>query len=218
MAQSFIWTAGFLEHLLLLGVLVTRGRARQFPFFTLLILFYVLRSLSILLLLRHLPAPAMHFASLVLDITGILLECAVLSHLVFLGLHSLGMLHRILLPLLLVVSAALVVTHLVPVSRYYTRAGPLLLHFYLAVFMLEWGIVLLMLLRSARLRWRTHVATITFGFAVYSATLLFAGGYFSNGRELRDYIFFSYLRIGIYLLVLLWWTVTLWLPDPYPEH
>jgi hypothetical protein len=214
MTQHLIWTAGFVEHLLLLGVLITRGRARQFPFFTLLILFYLLRSLTILLLLSHLTPPGLHFASLVIDVTDLLLECAVLAQLIFFGLRPLDALHRVLLPLLLLVSAALVVTHLVPVSRYYSRAAPLVLHFYLAIFMLEWCLVLLFLLRSLRLTWRSHVAAISIGFGAYSAVLLFAGGYFSNGREMREYVFFSYLRIGVYLLVVLWWIVTLWRHDP----
>jgi hypothetical protein len=218
MTQHLIWTAGFLGHLLLLGVLVVRGRAQRFPFFTLLIFFYLLRSLAILLLLGHLAPPGLHLASLVFDITDLLLECAVLTQLVFAGLRPLDMLHRVLLPLLLLVSAALVVTHLVPVGRYYTRAAPLLLHYYLAVFMLEWGFVLLFLLHSLGLTWRSYVAAISFGFGVYSAALLFAGGYFSNGRELRDYIFFSYFRICVYLLVVLWWIVTLWLQDRYQDH
>jgi hypothetical protein len=214
MTQHLIWTAGFLGHLVLLGVLIVRGRAQRFPFFTLLILFYLLRSLTILLLLGHLAPPGVHLASLVFDVTDLLLECAVLTQLVLAGLGPLDRLHRILLPLLLVVSAALIVTHLVPVSHYYTRAAPLLLHYYLAVFMLEWSLVLFFLLRSLGLTWRSHVATITFGFGIYAAALLFAGGYFSNGRELREYIFFSYFRICIYLLVLLWWIVTLWRQDP----
>jgi hypothetical protein len=217
MTQHLIWTAGFLGHLLLLGVLIVRGRAQRFPFFTLLILFYLLRSLTILLLLGHLAPPGLHLASLVFDVTDLLLECAVLTQLVFAGLTPLDTLHRVLLPLLLVASAALVVTHLVPVSHYYTRAAPLLLHYYLAVFMLEWALVLFFLLRSLGLTWHSHVAAITFGFGVYSAALLFAGGYFSNGRELREYVFFSYFRIAIYLLVVLWWIVTLWRPDPSQE-
>jgi hypothetical protein len=78
----------------------------------------------------------------------------------------------------------------------------------------EWAIVLAFLLRPLRLSWRSHVAAITFGFGVYSAALLAGGGYFTTGREMRDYVFFSFLRISVYLLILLWWMVTLWFGDP----
>jgi hypothetical protein len=80
--------------------------------------------------------------------------------------------------------------------------------------MVEWAIVLAFLLRSLRLSWRTHVAAISFGFGIYSAALLAGGGYFTIGREMRDYVFFSFLRISVYLLILLWWMVTLWFGDP----
>jgi hypothetical protein len=213
MTQHLIWTAGFLGHLLLVGVLIVRGRAQRFPFFTLLILFYLLRSLAIALLLGHLAPPGLRLASLVFDVTDLLLELAVLTQLVFVGLRRLDTLHRFLLPLLLVVSAALVVTHLVPVSHYYIRALPLLLHYYIAIFVLEWCLVLVLLLRPLGLTWRSHVAAISFGFGGYAAALLFAGGYFSSGRRMSEYIFFSYFRISVYLLVVLWWIITLWQQD-----
>jgi hypothetical protein len=31
---------------------------------------------------------------------------------------------------------------------------------------------------------------------------------------MSDYVFFSFFRISVYLLILLWWAVTLWLPEP----
>jgi hypothetical protein len=31
---------------------------------------------------------------------------------------------------------------------------------------------------------------------------------------MRDYVFFSFFRISIYLLILLWWAITLWLAEP----
>jgi hypothetical protein len=43
--------------------------------------------------------------------------------------------------------------------------------------------------------------------------LLTAGGYFTRGREMRDFVFFSFMRISVYLLVQLFWCVILWLPE-----
>ena len=71
----------------------------------------------------------------------------------------------------------------------------ILIHFLVSVIMVEWAIVLAFLLRPLRLSWRSHVAAISFGFGVYSAALLAGGGYFTTGREMRDYVFFSYFRI-----------------------
>ena len=71
---------------------------------------------------------------------------------------------------------------------------------------------LLALLRQLRLSWRSHVAAISFGFGVYSLALLAGGGYFTVGREMNDFVLFAYVRIGVYLLVLLWWMVSLYSP------
>jgi hypothetical protein len=65
-----------------------------------------------------------------------------------------------------------------------------------------------------RLSWRSHVVAISLGLGIYSASLLAGGGYFTTGREMRDYVFFSFFRISIYLLILLWWAITLWLAEP----
>jgi hypothetical protein len=88
------------------------------------------------------------------------------------------------------------------------------MHFLLAVLMVEWAILLAFLLSPLRLSWRSYVFSISLGFGIYSAALLTGGGYFTTGREMRDYVFFSFFRISTYLLILLWWAVTLWLPEP----
>ena len=210
MTDHIIWAAGLVGHLLVVAALIARGRARRFPCFTLLIVFDILRALALALLLGHLAPPALHVASIAFEITDLLLEFAVLTELVLTALWPLGRLRRIMLPSLLLASGALIVTHLAPVRHYTGRFAPLLLHFLLGVLFLEWSLVLASLLRPLRLRWRSDVAAISFGFGVYSAALLFAGGYFRVGRDLSDYIFFSYLRIAVYLLVVLWWVITLW--------
>ena len=210
MAQHLIWTAGIVGHLLLIAVLVIRGRAKRFPFFTLLILFDVLRSLALALVLRHLRPPALHAAIAAFEISDLFLEFAVLAELVVFALRPLGSIRRILLPLLILASGVLIVTRLAPISHYNVHTAPVLLHFLLGVLLLLWSIVLALLLRPLGLRWRSDVAAITFGFGVYSAVLLFAGGYFRIGRDLSDYILFSYLRIGVYLAVVFWWIASLW--------
>ncbi len=99
---------------------------------------------------------------------------------------------------------------LAPLSRYPGRAMPLLLHFALGVLFVEWSLALALMLRQLRLRWRSDVAAISLGFGIYSAALLLAGGYFRVGRDLGDFILFSYLRIAAYLAVVLWWILALW--------
>jgi hypothetical protein len=217
MTNHLIWAAGLFGHVLLLGVLFTRRRVARFPWFTLLIVFYFLRSVGLAATLHFSGHPAHRFAILILDITDVLLQCAVLAELTWIALRPLGGIRRFTLPLLLLGSGVLIVMRLAPAGYSSLRMDLVLLHFLLSVLMVEWAIVLAFLLRPLRLSWRTHVAALSFGFGVYSAALLVGGGYFTVGREMSDYVFFYFFRISVYLLVLLWWSLTLWLKEPKPS-
>ncbi len=218
MTNHLIWAAGLFGHVLLLGVLFTRRRVASFPWFTLFIVFYLLRSVGLAAALHFSGHPAHRFALLILDITDVLLQCAVLAELTWIALRPLSGLRRFTLPLLLVGSGILIVMRLAPAGYSSLRMDLVLLHFLLSVLMVEWAIVLGFLLRPLRLSWRTHVAALSFGFGIYSAALLVGGGYFTIGREMSDYVFFSFFRITVYLLVLLWWAVALWLKEPKPNE
>jgi hypothetical protein len=214
MTDHLIWATGLLGHLLLLTVLFTRKRVARFPWFTLLIVFYLLRSIGLAAGMRFFGHPAHLFTTIVVDITDILLQCAVLAELGWIALRPLGDLRRVTLPLLIVASSVLIVMRLAPAGHSSVRTVLVLIHFLLSVLMVEWAVVLAFLLRPMGLSWRSHVAAISFGFGVYSAALLAGGGYFTTGREMRDYVFFSFFRISVYLVILLWWSVSLWLQEP----
>jgi hypothetical protein len=214
MTNQIIWAAGLLGHFVLLTVLFVRRRTVRFPWFTLLIIFYLVRSAGLAATLHFSGHPAHQFAILIIDVMDIVLQCALLAELTWIALRPLGGVRRLTLPLLLAVSGVLMVVRLAPHGHSTLRGILLLMHFLLSVLMVEWAIVLAFLLRPLRLSWRSHVAAITFGFAIYSAALLAAGGYFTTGREMRDYVFFSFFRISVYLLILLFWSVTLWLAEP----
>jgi hypothetical protein len=214
MINQIIWTTGLLGHFLLLIVLFSRRRAASFPWFTLLIFFYLVRSIGLAAFLRFSGHPVQAFGTLVIDVMDVLLQCAILTELTWMALRPLNRTRRITLPLLLVSSGVLVVMRLAPAHHSSLRTILALMHFLLSVLLVEWALVLAYLLRPLRLSWRSHIAAISFGFAVYSAALLTGGGYFTTGREMRDYVFFSFTRIFVYLLVQLFWCVTLWLPEP----
>jgi hypothetical protein len=213
MTNHLIWAAGVLGHLLLLAVLLVRKRGARFPWFTLLILFYLVRSVGLVAALHFSGRPASLLATSIIDLTDILLQFAVLAELTSAGLRPLGVFRRITLPLLLLSSGVVVVLRLAPAGRTTVSVVLILCHFLLSVLMVEWAIVLAFLVRPMRLSWRSHVAVITFGFGVYSAALLAGGGYFRSGREMRDYVFFSFFRVMVYLVVLGWWVWGLWMPE-----
>jgi hypothetical protein len=214
MTNQIIWAAGLLGHLLLLAALFMRKRVARFPWFTLLIVFYFLRSIGLAVTLHFSGHPAHYFATIIIDLTDVLLQCAVMAELTWIALRPLAGIRRLTLPLLLVASGVLIVMRLAPAGYSSLRMDLVLVHFLLSVLMVEWAMVFAFLLRPLRLSWRSHVAAISFGFGVYSAALLAGGGYFTIGREMSDYVFFSFFRISVYLLVLLWWAVSLWLAEP----
>jgi len=217
MTNHLIFAAGLLEHLLLLAVLFKRKRVGRFPWFTLLIIFYVVRSAGLVTALRVSGHPAPLFASMIIDLVDILLQCAVLAELCWNSLQPLGGIRRFTVPLLLVASGVLIVMRVAPPGRTSLRTILVLMHFLLSVLMVEWAIVLAFLLRPFRLSWRSDVAAISFGFGMYSAALLAGGGYFTTAREMRDYVFFSFFRIIVYLLIVLFWSISLWYEEPGPR-
>jgi hypothetical protein len=217
MINHLIWAAGLVEHLILLAVLFKRRRVARFPWFTLLVIFYVVRSVGLVAVLRLSGHPAPQFPSMILDLTDVLLQCAVLAELSWNSLGPLGGIRRITVPLLLLASGILIVMRLAPSGHSSLRSILVWMHFLLSVLMVEWAIVLAFLLRPFRLSWRSYVAAISFGFGVYSAALLAGGGYFTIGREMRDYVFFSFFRIFVYLLIVAFWSVSLWLTEPKPK-
>jgi hypothetical protein len=214
MTNHLIWAAGLLGHLLLLAVLFLHKRVSRFPWFTLLIIFYVVRSVGLVAALRISGHPAPLFTSMIIDLTDVLLQCAVLAELSWNSLEPLGGIRRFTVPLLLLASGVLIVMRVAPSGRTSLSRILVLMHFLLSVLMVEWAIVLAFLLRPFRLSWRSHVAAITFGFGVYSAALLAGGGYFTTGREMRDYVFFSYFRIVVYLVIVVFCAITLWFEEP----
>jgi hypothetical protein len=218
MINHLIWAAGLLEHLLLLAVLFKRRRAARFPWFTLLIIFYVVRSVGLVAAMRFSGHPAPQFPSMIIDLTDVLLQCAVLAELSWNSLQPLGGIRRFTVPLLLLASGVLIVMRLAPSGHSSLRTILVLMHFLLSVLMVEWAIVLAFLLRPMRLSWRSHVAAISFGFGAYSAALLAGGGYFTTGREMQDYVFFSFFRIFVYLLIVIFWSISLWFAEPHANR
>jgi hypothetical protein len=213
MTNHLIWATGLVAHLLLLAALFRRKHAADFPSFTLLIAFYVLRSIGLMtgqLILHHAPAA---FVLSLLDLADVLLQSAVLAELIWRVLGPLPLKRRLTMPLLLLASGVLIMLRLAPHRRFTYAVALVLAHFLLSLLMVQWAVATAFLLRPLRRSWRSPAAAISLGFGIYSAALLAGGGYFTTGRDMSDYVFFSYFRIGMYLAVVLFWTVSLWLSE-----
>ena len=213
MTNHLIWAAGLLGDLLILAVLFARQRASRFPWFTLLIAFHFLCSAGLKAALHLSGHAASGFTVIIIDLTDVLLQCAILAQLTWIALLPLAGIRRLTLPVLLVASGVLIVMSFEPAAYHPVRMDLVRMHFLLSVLLLEWAIVLAFLLRSLRLSWRSHVAAISFGYGVFSAVDLAAGAYFRTGPA-GDFVSSFLFRIPVYLLIVLWWSVSLWSAEP----
>ena len=98
--------------MLVLFVLFRRKRVARFPWFMLLIVFYLVRSIGLVAGLRLSGRPAPVATTLLLDLVDVGLQCAVLGELSWIALQPLAGVRRLTLPLLLVVSGFLIVLRL----------------------------------------------------------------------------------------------------------
>ena len=95
MMNHVIWAGGVLGHLVLLAVLLKRRRMDRFRWFTMLILFDLLRSVGLAAALRFSGHAVPLIVSRVVDVTDILLEFAVVAELTTIALRPLGMGRRL---------------------------------------------------------------------------------------------------------------------------
>lgn len=81
-STKLIWAGGLIAHLALLSVLFRKQRASRFPAFTVLIAFYLCRSLSLVLLFNRIPAPSYNLLFWALALFDLLLQTVVLATLI----------------------------------------------------------------------------------------------------------------------------------------
>ena len=199
---------------MILVALFARGRFSRFPWFTLLFAFHFLVAVSLKISLRVSGQAISDRTAVMIDLTDVLLQCAVLAELTWIALLPVARLRRLLLALLLVISGVLIVLRFSPPAYHSLREDLVLMHSLIYVLRLEWVIVLVFLLRSLGLSWRSPAAALAFGLGVFSAHQLAADGYFATGHALSDFALSSFSRIPVYLLVLSWWLIALWFPEP----
>jgi hypothetical protein len=213
MIYHLIWAMGILGDLLILIVLFARRRFLRLPWFTLLIAFHFLVAVGLKVASRLSGHEVSGLTATIIDSTDVLLQCAVLAELTWIALRPVSGLRRLIPPLLLI-AGVVIVLRFAPPAHHSLRDDLVLMHTLLTVLRLEWALVLVFLLRTLQLSWRSHVAAISFGLGVFSANQLAADGFFATGHEISDYLSSPFSRISVYLLVLLWWLVTLWLDEP----
>lgn len=226
----FLWAAGFGVHLLLLIVLVFRGRFKEFPLFSSLVLLNILRTV-ILYFIRIFGTRGAYFYTFwSLGIIDTLLQLSVVYEMYSKTFRPLG----VWAPDVRGRFAGIVATTLVVASVLTWLAAPradlwmqvavIRGNFFSSICLCELFVGMTALSVQSGLPWRSHVARISQGLGVYSAisvVIEVGHSYFGVAHNGRDYATLSHLRICAYLLCVCYWVVTLWrdapIPKPIPE-
>jgi hypothetical protein len=209
-----LWVAGLALQLLLAGVLFVRGVARRFPVFTVLIGFYIVRSILLMTVFGYLARGAYRQLYDILSWIDLLLEILLAAELAAAILRHAGGWNSISAPraaigavlvlmacALAAVSAALLPTPgRVPIDRGGAFSAVLML------VLLAWAVVT---------RVRGAPRRIVEGFAVYGAAGIAIGlerSYAALYRNGAAFAAGSYAQAGVYLAIVVYWLFTLKMP------
>jgi hypothetical protein len=224
-----LWAAGFIAHILLLGVMFIRRRVQTFPIFSALIATNIVRTLALYLIVvdhgtKHTYLVA-YSAFAVLDLClqlGVVYEMA--SH-VFrpLGHWAPDVRSSFLLMVGISLAVATGLTYLPnkPPAQTWLKSELIRGNLFSATLMGELFLGMVVLSITVGLPWKTHVARIAQGFGFYSLVCILSSAghtYLGMDHDARVSSAISYFRISSYLVTVGYWTVTLWMAAPAPRE
>lgn len=217
------WGTGLGAHLILLAVLLVRGRFMVFPIFTAFVISNIGRTIA-LGLVEHYGTKAGYFYTYwSLAIVDTMLQLSVVYEMYALTFRPLGIWARDLrgaLVWVVVVSIAVaagLAWLATPHVRLWMQVVVIKGTFFSSACMSELFVGMVVLAVRAGLPWRTHVARISQGLGVYSIidVLIEAGhSYLGVGSDTQTYTMLSHFRIGAYLLCAAYWILMLWPNEP----
>ena len=224
--STLLWTTGFLADLILLGVLFVRRRASSFPAFTALILLNVIRSIT-LFLIRKFGTPFEYFYTFwgmaTLDI-GIQLAVGYeVATKVFRpgGEWAADIKKRLLLWCILsLVIAGGIAFFQQPVAEAWFGTYILKTNLFFSTLLAELFVVMLVLSSISGLNWKSHVAAIAEGLAIYSFSNILieaANTVFGFGDAGHVYDDLQLLRRTLNILCAVYWAGLLWRDAPLPR-
>jgi hypothetical protein len=224
--SSFLWAASFFVNVVLLVVLFYRRHVRSFPAFTALVVLNIARTIA-LFLIRQLGTPPQYFftfwALAVVD-TGLQIAIGYeVAAMVFrpMGEWAADIKGRLLLWVGISIAVAAVLTLLQqPVQQAWFATVILKASLFSAALMTELFVGMLALSSIAGLNWKSHVASISEGLAVYSFSNILiesANTVFGFGDKGDIYNTLQSVRRGLYIVCVIYWAVRLWRNAPAPR-
>lgn len=223
----FLWAATFCGDVILISVLVVRGRARRFPVFTALISLDVVRTIALVLIEHYGTRGTYFYTYWSLAVVDMLLQLSLLYRIASHAFRPANRWARDTVSglIALVVGSVAVAIFLtwIPSPAVVLQLQLALLkgNFFSSLLLSELSVGIFALSVRAGLSWTTHVARIMHGFVAYSLCTLAletARTYFGVKQGSHAYGNLSHLRIAIYLLCMTYWIVTLWHNAPSPRQ
>jgi hypothetical protein len=215
-----LWAASFLANAILLIVLLARHRAASFPVFTALIALNVGRTIA-LFLIQHFGTHHTYFYTFwYLAIIDVALQFGVVCEIAAHVFRSRGKWRENVTPMLLwwfvlsVLTAAALTSLPKPSTRLWMQVLIIKGSFFWAALMSELFVGMVVSAARFGMPWKTHVARIAEGLAVYSLiSVLIETGNTYYGLAIDSYAYdnLSHLRIAVYVLCTAYWSITLWL-------
>jgi hypothetical protein len=213
------WCSGFALNAGLLAVLIYRGRARRFSFFTALIALNVVRTILLFFVHRYSSRIAyfhMYWSLLILDTSLQLAVVYELASQVFrpLDVWAADLRKTFLASLAICVGIAGGLTWLAnPPVQTWMQAFVTRGNLFAATLLSELFVAMMAFSVHAGLPWRTHVAKIAQGLGAYSlVTVLIEVGhsYFGGGSNIPVSKALSHFRMLCYLGCVMYWMNHLW--------
>jgi hypothetical protein len=220
--DRFFWALSFLLECGLLGVLLAKRRASKLPVFTALIVETILQTIILFFTYRYASSERYFYTYWTLAVVDTALQIALAYELARHVFQPLGVWAKdvrksfaVLIAVSLVIAAGL--TWLAsPPTKTLRSVVVIRGDLFSSALMTELFVVMIALSVSFGLPWRTHVARVAQGYGIYAFFGIVtdaAHGYLGDAA----YQLLSQMQIGLYIVFLVYWIITLSMEEPKPR-
>ncbi len=225
--DRLLWAASFAGHVILLAVLIVRRVAPRFPIFTTWISVNIANTIVLFFTFRMGSTGTYFYTYWAFAILDAALQLAVAYELASHVFQPLGVwAPDVRRSFAAIVGAGLVIALILtwlgsPPTRTVRLAIVLRGNFLASVLMSEICVAMVALSVTLGLPWKTHVARLAQALGVWAIFGIFSDAalsYFGTARGSGTFQFVSHLRIGLYLVCLAYWIVTLSFKEPAPRQ
>ncbi len=217
------WAVGLLGHVILLAVLLARGRFRKMPFFAALIASNIVETIVLLYVFRTGTKTVYSYAYWCFALLEAGLKIAVLYEVADNVYRPVGIWARDVRFQITLLACASVVAALglawwaSPPAKTFLASFVIRGNLFIAVLLSMLFAAILATSSQVGLAWRNHVWQVALGLGVYSMITFIVEGmhsYFGVVGHEGVYKVLSQVRIAVYLCLLCYWIEMMWLDEP----